>query len=128
MLDKLQYLETSTEKYPFIYSLNVMRVLQETFGSLKEWAKLIEPKDGSEPNLQALIIFFKEAINDGIDEENERTGSNRLFITERKAGRIITEVGTKNAAKALKEATISATPTDDEPKNQTTTQNQIPTL
>lgn len=126
MLDELNYLETKTEIYPYIYSLNVMSVIQKKYGSIAKWGELVEPKGDAESDLQALITFFTEAINDGIDLENEKTNGNRPFVTERQTGRILAEVGLKNASISLKNAVVNNNSQENqEQKNVIATQNQI---
>lgn len=127
MGDEIKYLTTKNEKFPFVYSLNVMEELQNKYGSLTAWSDLIEPKDNGEPSIKALLFFFKEAINEGIDIENESKQESRSFITEKKVGRIISEIGIKEATKQLKEIVVSSTKTESEEngeeiKNEMTTQ------
>lgn len=128
MGNDIRYLKTKNETFPFTYSLNVMEALQNEFGSLNEWSDMVEPKDGSEPKIKALLFFFKEAINEGIDIENENSDQPRKFVNERKVGRIITELGVKTVLEQLKGTVIDAGSNDDtevdETKNVITTQNQ----
>ena len=114
-----------------VFSLNVIEAIQTEFGSLNDWKELIEPKDGGETNLKALLFAFKEAINEGIDIENENLHGNKSFISERKAGRIITELGLSEAGNQLKQIVVDSTKGDDtteqsetKEKNVMTTQNQ----
>ena len=113
MGDELKYLRTKNATYPFIYSLNVMSAIQNEYGSITDWSKLIESKDGKEPNINALLFFFKEAINEGIDIENELKHENRDFVNLRKVGRIISEVGIQESSKQLKDAVISSVEIDE---------------
>ena len=128
MGNDIRYLKTKNETFPFTYSLNVMEALQNEFGSLNEWSDMVEPKDGSEPKIKALLFFFKEAINEGIDIENENSDQPRKFVNERKVGRIITELGVKTVLEQLKGTVIDAGSNNDtevdETKNMITTQNQ----
>lgn len=128
MGNDIRYLKTKNETFPFTYSLNVMEALQNEFGSLNEWSDMVEPKDGSEPKIKALLFFFKEAINEGIDIENENSDQPRKFVNERKVGRIITELGVKTVLEQLKGTVIDAGSNNDaevdETKNVITTQNQ----
>lgn len=128
MGNDIKYLKTKNETFPFTYSLNVMEALQNEFGSLNEWSDMVEPKDGSEPKIKALLFFFKEAINEGIDIENENSDQPRKFVNERKVGRIITELGVKTVLEQLKGTVIDAGSNNDtevdETKNVITTQNQ----
>ncbi len=113
--NQINYLETkSGEKFPFIFSLNVMVEIQNKYGSLDAWKELIEPKDGKEPKIDAVLFFFTEAINEGIDIENENTNGTRKFVTSKKVGRIVTEIGLEEAGKKLKDAVISANKDENE--------------
>ncbi len=112
---ELKYLETKNEKFPFIYTLNVMQSIQTKYGTLKDWSDLIESKnENSEPNIEALIFFFTEAINEGIDIENETAEQKRSFVDAKKVGRIVTEIGILNAGQKLKETVIESSKLDDD--------------
>ena len=131
MGNEIKYIELKNEKFPMVFSLNVIEAIQIEFGSLNDWKELIEPKDGGETNLKALLFAFKEAINEGIDIENENLHGNKSFISERKAGRIITELGLSEANNQLKQIVVDSTKGDDtteqsetKEKNVMTTQNQ----
>ncbi len=114
MNNDVKYLVTKDKKYPFIYSLNVMSAIQSKYGSLDDWANLIEPKEGKkEPNIEALLFFFKEAINEGIDIENEKLKEPMDFVNEKKVGRIISEIGSEEAGKQLKDAVVVASGNND---------------
>ncbi|MEI3542204.1 MAG: hypothetical protein V8P98_05320 [Acutalibacteraceae bacterium] len=104
MVDKINYLETKTEKYPLVFTLNVMESIQEKYGTIEAWSNLIQ-RDG-EPDIKALKFFITEAINEGLEIEAERTGEKRKAITSKKAGRILTEIGLSGAANKIM-ATIS---------------------
>ena len=118
MKTDMKYIETKKEKFPFAYTLNVMEALQSEYGSLDEWANLIEPKEEGEPNLKALLFFFKEAINEGIEIENEESTTPRALIDNKKAGRIISEIGFDEAGKKLKDLVVDVgNETDSNEKN-----------
>ena len=115
MNNDMKYLVTKDKKYPFIYSLNVMSAIQSKYGSLDDWANLIEPKEGKkEPNIEALLFFFKEAINEGINIENEKLKEPVAFVNEKKVGRIISEIGIEEAGKQLKDAVVVASGNGDD--------------
>ena len=119
MVDKINYLETETEKFPLIFTLNVMESIQEKYGTIEAWSNLIQ-RDG-EPDIKALKFFITEAINEGLEIEAEKTGEKRKAITEKKAGRILTEIGLSGAANKIM-ATISDS-VDETEKNVTSPQN-----
>lgn len=104
MVDKINYLETKTEKYPLVFTLNVMESIQEKYGTIEAWSNLIQ-RDG-EPDIKALKFFITEAINEGLEMEAEKTGEKREAISTKKAGRILTEIGLSGAANKIM-ATIS---------------------
>lgn len=127
MGDEIKYLTTTNGKYPFVYSLNVMEIIQNEYGSLTAWGDLVEPKDGSEPKIEALLLFFKEAINEGIDIENEKYGASRHFITKKSAGRIISELGLEESAKKLKEVVVESTKIENQESSNHDSKNGIST-
>ena len=104
MVDKINYLETETEKFPLVFTLNVMESIQEKYGTIEVWSNLIQ-RDG-EPDIKALKFFITEAINEGLEIEAEKTGEKPKAITAKKAGRILTEIGLSGAASKIM-ATIS---------------------
>ena len=104
MLNKINYLETETERYPLVFTLNVMEAIQEKYGSIEAWSNLIQ-RDG-EPDIKALKFFITEAINEGLEMEAEKTGEKRETISTKKAGRILTEIGLSGTASKIM-ATIS---------------------
>lgn len=116
MLDTIKYLETESEKYPLAFTLNVMEIIQEKYGSIEAWSELIQ-KQG-EPDIKALKFFITEAINEGLDIENERKGEKRKSITPKKAGRILTEIGLKQATKTVASVITDSIQTDKASKNE----------
>lgn len=122
MIDKITYLETDTEKFPLAFTLNVMEALQDEYGTLSEWSELI--RNQKEPNIKALKFFITEAINEGIDIENEKSSEKRVSITSSKAGRIITEIGLKKVANTITKMITESMPHDEKSKKVKTTKNQ----
>ena len=76
------YLETETEKFPLIFTLNVMESIQEKYRTIEAWSNLIQ-RDG-EPDIKALKFFITEAINEGLEIEAEKTGKKMTPITAKK--------------------------------------------
>lgn len=127
---ELQHVIIDGKDYPFIYSINVMATLQKKYGSIQAWADVVEPKpkkngERIEPDLDALIFFFTEAFNEGIEVENEEKNINRQLLTSRQVGRLVTKLGLEEANKKLKEAVINAQPEKVEEKNVNPTQDQV---
>lgn len=122
MIDNLNYLETKTEKYPYIFSINVMEKIQDEYGTIDRFLNLIQ-REG-EPDIKALKFFMTEAINDGIDIENDKTGEKRKSITSKKVGWVLTEIGFSNIGNKVTDAILSSVATDDTEKNAQTTESQ----
>lgn len=122
MINKITYLETDSEKFPLAFTLNVMESIQDEYGTLSEWSELIRNK--KEPNIKALKFFITEAINEGIDIENEKSSEKRVSITSSKAGRIITEIGLKKVANTITKMITESMPHDEKSKKVKTTKNQ----
>lgn len=122
MLDKINYLQTENERYPIVFTINVMESLQEKYGSFEKWSNLVQKN--SEPNVKAIKFFVTEAINEGIDIENEKTHENRAFVTEKQVGRILTEIGIQQAAKTVRNTISQSILTENKSKNAKTTKNQ----
>ena len=122
MIDKITYLETDSEKFPLAFTLNVMEALQDEYGTLSEWSELI--RNQKEPNIKALKFFITEAINEGIEIENEKSSEKRVSITSSKACRIITEIGLKKVANTITKMITESMPHDEKSKKVKTTKNQ----
>mgnify|MGYP004613070469 FL=1 len=116
MIDKINYLETKTEKYPLVFSLNVMEAIQDKYGSIDKWSNLIQ-KNG-EPDIKALKFFMTEAINEGIEIENEKNNEKRKSVTSKQVGRILTEVGLSDTANKIMTTISESIQTDDTSKNE----------
>ena len=122
MIDKITYLETDSEKFPLAFTLNVMESIQNEYGTLSEWSELI--RNQKEPNIKALKFFITEAINEGIEIENEKSSEKRVPITSSKAGRIITEIGLKKVANTITKMITESMPHNEKSKKVKTTKNQ----
>ena len=116
MIDKVNYLETKTERYPLVFSLNVMEAIQDKYGSIDKWSSLIQ-KNG-EPDIKALKFFMTEAINEGIEIENEKNNEKRKSVTSKQVGRILTEVGLSDTANKIMTTISESIQTDDTSKNE----------
>ena len=121
MVDKINYLETETEKFPLVFTLNVMESIQEKYGTIEAWSNLIQ-RDG-EPDIKALKFFITEAINEGLEIEAEKTGEKPKAITAKKAGRILTEIGLSGAASKIMVTISDSVEMDEVGKNTNRPQN-----
>ena len=114
MEDKKIQIEYKGHTYSLAFNINVVEALQREFGSFDKWTDLIQPKEaGKETDLQALKFGFREAINEGIDIENEENGTDIEFLSMKQVGRIITEYGTDDAGKKLQEAVVKSVESDE---------------
>ena len=99
-----------------MFSLNVMEAIQDKYGSIDKWSSLIQ-KNG-EPDIKALKFFITEAINEGIEIENEKNNEKRKSVTSKQVGRILTEVGLSDTANKIMTTISESIQTDDTSKNE----------
>lgn len=99
-----------------MFSLNVMEAIQDKYGSIDKWSSLIQ-KNG-EPDIKALKFFMTEAINEGIEIENEKNNEKRKSVTSKQVGRILTEVGLSDTANKIMTTISESIQTDDTSKNE----------
>ena len=99
-----------------VFSLNVMEAIQDKYGSIDKWSSLIQ-KNG-EPDIKALKFFMTEAINEGIEIENEKNNEKRKSVTSKQVGRILTEVGLSDTANKIMTTISESIQTDDTSKNE----------
>ena len=95
-------------EYRLVFNLNVMEQIQDEFGSVEEWGALTDGASG-EPNAKAVIIGFTAMLNEGIDIENEETGSDTKPFTRKQVGRIISEIGFEKATESLNDTVVEST-------------------
>lgn len=121
MENGIKYIETKTAKYPLAFNINVIEVIQDKYGNLDKWTDAIEGIIRNEngeiiakvtPQMKDIKFFIKEAINEGIDIENEQNNKKREFVTEKQVGRILTEMGQGSILETIKDLTVSSVKTD----------------
>lgn len=117
MDNNLKWIEIDDKKYPLLFSMNVMESIQNKYGSLDKWSNIIQPKDGSEANIGAVIDTFYFIINEGIDFVNFEDNLKEPLLDRKTIGRLISKVGLKNATKEVTDLVIDSTK-DDNPKNE----------
>lgn len=98
--------------YKLVFNLNVMESIQEEYGSIDKWAELTDGASG-EPNAKAVIFGFREMLNEGIDIANDENGTEDKPLSLKQVGRLITEVGLKEATATLNETVINSTKSDE---------------
>lgn len=118
MKEKIIYLETSKDKYPMSFNLNVMEEIQEQYGSIEAWGDIVENKENGEPKVKDLKNGLMIMINEGIDIENENKIDKIPLLTSKQVGRILTDIGFKEIYKKIKEITAVSTKSDDKEKNE----------
>lgn len=107
-------IEYKGQKYNIVFNLNVIEAIQKEYGTFDKWTNLVQPvKKGQEADLKALKFAFKEALNEGIDIDNEEKGADIKFLNEKQVGRIITEIGIANANNKLQEVVIESTKSEE---------------
>lgn len=116
MKDTIAYIKTEKRTFPIIFNLNVMEEIQEKYGSLDAWGKITQ--GSGEPKIKDLKAGVIAMINEGIDIENEKNGTNEPFVTDKQMGRIMTEVGMDGIIKAIQDITVKSTKTEDTGKNE----------
>lgn len=101
-------IEYKGKTYKIYFNLNVMQQIQEEYGTIEEWGKLSDGTNG-EVNAKAVIFGITAMINEGIDIENEEKGTDIKPLTLKQVGRMITEIGLKEATEKLNEIVIEST-------------------
>ena len=116
MQDTMKHINSKGVEYPLVFNLNVMEKIQEKYGSYEKWGDLTDGKD-REINIGALKFGILEMINEGIDIENENKEIKRDFLTEKQAGRIITEIGLQEMVNKVQSTVIDSTKQEVDEKN-----------
>lgn len=111
MKSKLQEIEYHGKKYKLAFDLNVMESIQDEYGSIEAWGKLVEPEEG-EPNIKALVFGATQMINEGIEISNDEDGTDEKPLTHRKVARILTEVGLESVTSKVQQTVVDSTADD----------------
>lgn len=111
MKSKLQEIEYQEKTYKLAFDLNVMEAIQDEYGSIEAWGKLVEPEEG-EPNIKALVFGATQMINEGIEISNDKDGSDEKPLTHRKVARILTEVGLESVTSKVQQTVVDSTADD----------------
>ena len=89
-----------------------MQAIQDKFGSLDKWGELTDTK-GKEINIEALLFGFKEMLNEGIDIDNEKNGTDIPLLTQKQVGRILTEIGLNEALTKVNGVVVDSSKSDE---------------
>lgn len=106
-------IEYRDKKYKLVFNFNVMEKIQEEYGSIDKWGALSDGGVNQEPNAKAVIFGFTEMLNEGIDIDNEENGTDIKPFTRKQVGRMISEIGLKNAASSLNDTVIESTKSEE---------------
>lgn len=105
-------IEYKGQKYNLVFNLNVMEVIQDEYGTLDEWGKLTDGATG-EPNAKAVVFGFTAMLNEGIDIDNEEKQTNIKPFTHKQVGRILTEIGLREATSKMNNTVIESTKSEE---------------
>lgn len=111
-------LEYKGKKYPIVFNMNVMKVIQKKYGTVDKWAEMTDAKGNDEPDFEAILFGFTEMINEGIDIENEENGTDLKPLTEKQVGRLLTDMGIEKAASEMNQVVIDSVDTGEPSKNE----------
>lgn len=97
--------------YKLVFNLNVMEKIQDEYKTLDKWGELTDGSSG-EVNIKALIFGITEMINEGIDIDNDENGTKEPFVSHKKVGRMLTEIGIEKAAQNMNNLVVESTKDD----------------
>lgn len=117
MKEKETMFTVDGKEYKAVFNLNVMQEIQIEYETFANWGKLTDGKsEKGEVDIRALIFGVKAMLNEAIDIENETTATKKPYLTEKQVGRLITDMGLREATQQLNATVINSTK-EDEPKN-----------
>ena len=105
-------IEYKGNKYNLVFNLNVMEVIQDEYGTLDKWGSLTDASKG-EPNAKAVVFGFTAMLNEGIDIDNEENGTDIKPLTHKQVGRILTEIGLREATSKMNNTVIESTKSEE---------------
>lgn len=100
------------KEYKLVFNLNVMEKIQDEYKTIDAWGALTDGSSG-EVNIKALVFGITEMINEAIDIENDDNNTNEPFVTHKKVGRMLTELGLENVAKNMNSLVVESTKSDE---------------
>ena len=116
-------------EYKIVFNLNVIEAIQKEYGSLERWGELTDGKKkdengkkiDTEVDFTALIFGIQEALNEGIDIDNEDRAEKLPFLTHRQVARMISAIGEEKVIEDLNSLVIESnkgeTDAEDQEKN-----------
>lgn len=112
MKSAMQEIEYRGKTYMLVFDLNVMEAIQDEYGSIEAWGKLIDVYSDKEPNVKAMVLGVTQMINEGIEIANEDDGTDEKPLTHRQVARILTEVGLGAVTEKVQKSVIDSTADD----------------
>ena len=120
----MTYITVGEKKYPIAFTLNVMEVVQDKYGSMEAWGNVLEPENGEEPQIKDIIWTFKEFLNEGIEIENDESGASTPLLTHKQVGRLVSRFDMKSLGGMIRKITVNSVNNGEETDpNEKTTQN-----
>ena len=107
MKTTIAHIEAGNKIYPIVFNLNVLEEIQEKYGSLEKWGEITQG-DGV-PSIKNLKVGMMIMMNEAIDIENEKNGTNEPPVTEKQVGRIMSDVGLEEILKKIQGITVAST-------------------
>ena len=99
------------KEYKLVFNLNVMEKIQDEYKTLDNWGALTDGSE-SEVNIKALVFGITEMINEAIDIDNDDNNTNEPFVSHKKVGRMLTEIGIEKAAQNMNNLVVESTKDD----------------
>ena len=99
------------KEYKLVFNLNVMEKIQDEYKTLDAWGALTDGSEG-EVNIKALVFGITEMINEGIDIDNEDNNTSEPFVSHKKVGRMLTEIGIEKAVQNMNDLVVKSTKDD----------------
>ena len=114
MVEVIKQLKVNDEvTYPLAYTLNVMQIIQEEYGTINKWGELTESGKDGETDVKALKFGFMAMLNEGIDINNEDNGTNEPYLTPKQVGRILSGVGAAQVTEDINNVVIESVKSDE---------------
>jgi len=121
MKDVFKHFTVNGIEYPFCFNINVIEKIADEYKNIQKWAESLDSKEGSE-QIKALKFMMCEAVNEGIDIENDEKHLTRDFINLKQAGRLV-----GGFSDAMQFTMSAIAESNDTAKNALTEQNQTET-
>ena len=90
-----------------------MEAIQEEYKTINKWGELTDGKGTGETDVKALVFGLRAMINEGIEINNENTGSNDPLLTHKQVARMLTEIGIDNATEDMNNLVVESVKSDE---------------